>query len=116
MWICLNNAFLSIVEQQQPDENLLVRARRKGDIERVFPGAKVERTVGRDYLYRTLVGREQVALAIADQVRGINYPNFKNSVSDHKLHNAYSGFWSIMARVQEVPPYSNGRGKSGLLL
>ncbi len=117
MWVCLNNAFFSIVE---PDDIggdvLLVRARRKGDIEKVFPGVKVERIPGRDYLYRALIQRELVAETIADQVRRICYDNFKNSVRDHKLHDAYSAFWSIHARLQEIPPYARGRGRQGELL
>ncbi len=118
MWICLNSAFFSIVDTNLPGDKLLVRARREGDIERVFPGAKVTRTPGRDYLYRASVSREAVALTIAEQVRSIDYGNFKNSVRDDKLHNAYSGFWQIMSRIQKVPPYSTdkGRGRTGSLL
>jgi hypothetical protein len=67
MWICLNNAFFSVVSPvDQPDHLLLVRARRKGDIEEYFPGHKVEKTVGRDYLYRALVPRHDVAERIAE--------------------------------------------------
>lgn len=111
MWICLNNAFFSIVEPKPASDSLLVRARRKGDIEKVFPAAKVDRTPGRDYLYRALISRELVAAAIADQVRAVTYPNFKNSVQDRKLHSAYGRFWHVMADVQEIPPYSTGRNR-----
>lgn len=109
MWVCLSDAFLSIV---QPDENtdvLRVRARRRGDIEKVFPDAKVERTPGRDYLYRAHVSREAVEKAMVAQVKNIKYDNFKNSVRDHKLHDAFAGFWSIHARLQDIPPYSTRR-------
>ena len=37
MWIFLNNAFLSIVDKGGDGSTLLVRARRKDDIGRVFP-------------------------------------------------------------------------------
>ena len=105
MWLCFNNAFLSIVSKDcQPDE-LLVRARRKGDIERVFPDAKVERTVGNDYLFRARIKRAAVAEVIAAQVAGIAYPNFKNSVRSDPLHHAYNRVWHVMADLQEVPPY-----------
>ncbi|MEN6544469.1 MAG: hypothetical protein ABFE07_00335 [Armatimonadia bacterium] len=114
MWCCLSDAFLSIVEPEPGSPVLRVRARRKGDIERVFPGAKVERTPGRDYLYRAHIDREIVAQVMADQVRGISYGNFKNSVRNSKLHDAYAGFWSIMARLQEIPPYSTSRRQKGL--
>ena len=43
MWIMMNNSFLSIVSKDCGPAELLVRARRAGDIERVFPDAKVTR-------------------------------------------------------------------------
>jgi len=41
MWIMTNNSYLSIVSKDCGPAELLVRARRAGDIERVFPDAKV---------------------------------------------------------------------------
>lgn len=113
MWICLNSAFLSIVTPKSADPNsemLLVRARRPGDIEGVFPDAKVEKRPERDYLFRALVPREKVAMVIAAQVMDIGYPNFKNSVRDKKLHDAYGKTWHTMAALQPTRPYSGSRG------
>lgn len=124
MWICLNRAFLSIVEPvahaQGSSATLLVRARRPGDIESVFPGVTVEKRPERDYLFRALVPREAVAEAVASEVRGIDYGNFKGSVRNNKLHDAYSAFWGIHSRLQPTRPYSGaaaarGRGQRGLL-
>ena len=110
MWLCLNDAFFSIVESRPGSDLLLVRARRKGDIEKVFPKADVQRTQGRDYLFRALIHRKTVANVVAAQVGRINYGNFKSSVRDDKLHDAYSAFWSIHARLQSPPPYSGSTG------
>jgi hypothetical protein len=52
MWIMTNNSYLSIVSKDCGPAELLVRARRTGDIEKVFPDAKVTRNTMRDYLYR----------------------------------------------------------------
>ena len=41
MWIFLNNSFLSMVENRNNKEELLVRSRIKGDIEKVFPDSDV---------------------------------------------------------------------------
>ena len=41
MWVQFNNAFLSIVENRDNKLELLVRARIKGDIEKIFPEADV---------------------------------------------------------------------------
>lgn len=116
MWICLNNAFLSIVTPSKDEpgsDELLVRARRPGDIEGVFPDAKVEKRPERDYLYRALVPREKVAMVLAAQVMGIDYNNFKDSVRDRKLHDAYASLWGIMARLQPTAPYSGKRAAHG---
>lgn len=112
MWVCLSDSFLSIVESPEDDGLLLVRSRRAGDIQKVFPKATVKRTPGRDYLYRALIERTEVAEGMANQAMNINYGNFKNSVRDIKLHDAFSGFWSIMARLQEIPPYSTVRSRA----
>ena len=81
MWVFLNNAMLSIVAQRSQPGTLLVRARSAGDIERVFPDVKVSETPTADYRYRAEISAEEVARALAAQVRAIDYPNFKNSVA-----------------------------------
>jgi hypothetical protein len=105
MWVCQNNAFLSIVSGDQPDQ-LLVRARRKGDIEAVFGNQyKVVTLTGRDYGFRALIPREVVGSVIAKSIEKIDYDNFKDSVVDAPLHDAYMKVWGIMAGLQEIPPY-----------
>ena len=49
MWVMLNNSFVSIVENMNNPEELLVRARVKGDIERVFNDASVFEDLTADY-------------------------------------------------------------------
>ena len=47
MWLMMNDCFLSIVAKDCKEDELLVRARRPGDIERVFgEKTKVARTLG----------------------------------------------------------------------
>jgi hypothetical protein len=106
MWLCLNNAFLSVVHKDCHADELLVRARRAGDIQRVFPKANVRRTVGVDYLYRATMKRSTVAAAMTKMLMEYEADNFKNSVKDNELHNSYMQIWSIMARTQKTPPYA----------
>lgn len=101
MWIFLPDSFLSIVDKGDPSgKTLLVRGRVPGDIERVFPDADVQASGGTDYAYRARVDREQVASAIADSIRKIDYQNFKSEVSDHERHRAYMKCWSTMYFLQ----------------
>lgn len=110
MWICLNRAFLSIVQPTPfelaafPD-TLKVRARRPGDIESVFPGVGVTKDGSRDYLFRAFIPRSDVAIAMVNEVNTIDYGNFKNSVKDNRLHDAYTSMWHVHAKLQPTPPY-----------
>lgn len=99
MWIFLNNAFLSIVADRDSD-NLLVRARIAGDIERTFPGFKVTEGGGSDYRFRAWVDRETVADTLRTQVQSIDYSNFKSSVKDTDRHDAYFDVWDTMRAYQ----------------
>jgi hypothetical protein len=45
---------------------------------------------------------------MAREIGGVDYPNFKDSVTDDVLHEAYLAIWVIMAQTQSPPPYSGG--------
>ena len=106
MWLMLSDSFLSIVSKDCASDELLVRARRRGDIEKVFPEAVVTRTIKADYLYRAVLKRVRIAEALACEVDNMGYSNFKSSVLNKKLHNAYLRVWTAMASLQ--PRKRNG--------
>ena len=124
MWIFLNNAFVSIVDERAKKSGkknarplygdmLVVRARKQGDIQRAFgKEVKVERTEGTDYRFRARLPRQVVANTIAQHVSAIDYGNFKDSVgqSDHQRHAAYSRVWGVMLDLQ--PPRMDARQRS----
>jgi hypothetical protein len=101
MWICTNKSFLSIVADRSNKENLLVRARISGHIENVFPDADVFTMEDADYKYRAWVSRIEVQSAMTDQISAINYDNFKDSVGNQHLHDAYLKIWSVMYSLQK---------------
>lgn len=114
MWICMNNAYLSIVDPAKapgsaPKGTLLVRARMPGHIEAVFPLAKVRKTPDRDYLYRAYIPRRLVSMTIAEAIWDIGYGNFKDSVEDRAMHDAYARVWGVMNSVQDGGRYNRGR-------
>jgi hypothetical protein len=100
MWIFLSDSFISVVQKPGDTDLLTVRARIEGDIERVFPDAKVEANKGTDYKYRAKVAREVVAKALHDQAMSVDYTNFKSTVKASKRHDAYMGVWSAMYAAQ----------------
>ncbi len=105
MWIFLNNSFLSIVADRDNTDNLLVRARIKGDIDRVFPEIKAIHSPKADYAYRASIPRNEVSKAIEKYINSINYDNFKDSVQEHDRHDAYFDVWSVMRSASDNDNY-----------
>ncbi len=99
MWIFLNDAALSVVEDRADPKRLLVRSRVKGDIQTALPLADVFEDLEADYRYRAFVPREDLKDALARAVDGIDYANFKGSVKQRRRHLAYMDVWGAMARV-----------------
>jgi len=96
MWIFVNDAFLSIVQHNRRKTMMMVRARVRGDIETVFPGARVSVTPQHDYPFRAVISRKAVVSAMATEVNRIDYYNFKNSVAEDDRHDAYFKVWTAM--------------------
>lgn len=101
MWIFLPKSFISVVQKPGDTDTLTVRARIKGDIESVFPQAKVVVNQGTDYKYRARVPRDEVAQVLHDQVKNLDWSNFKGAVKAKKRHDAYMNVWSAMYAVQD---------------
>ena len=102
MWICLNDAFLSVVADKDNPERLLVRARRKSDLTSAL-GEDVEviENAASDYRWRTFVDRSAVKELLERRIDTLSYTNFKNSVKSHDLHDTYMEFWHTHRRYQE---------------
>ena len=101
MWIQFNNAFLSIVENRDNELELLVRARIKGDIEKIFPEAHVFEDDSADYQYRAFISKAKVAARMMLKLTEINYDNFKNSVKEIERKTAYSNVWIELRKLQK---------------
>lgn len=101
MWVFLNDAMVSAVSDPRNKKQLIVRARLKGDLERLFPRNKVHETPGRDYRFRVYVGRRTFASRLFQRAMDIDYGNFKNSVADNARHDAYTNVWGAMHRAQK---------------
>lgn len=104
MWIMLHDAFFSIVSKDCAPHQLMVRARRRRDIPKVFPNARVTESKASDYQFRAVVTREAITAAMAAEIERINYPNFKDVVRDQALHDAYLRVWTAMAQIQPGRP------------
>ena len=103
MWIFLSDAFLSVVADKADPagDRLLVRARRPGDIECLFPEAEVFRVAGADYAFRAWLPRQQVVDAVQDRLQSLSYANFKDSIEDSDYHDAAMEAWTAMYCYQQ---------------
>jgi len=113
MWIFTTDGFFSIVKSDQcGDDELAVRARVHKDLERFldqtgFQADILEFPQG-DYHYMVLAPADVVAAYLADEVKAVDYPNFKDACQRiaggpararaHALHSV----WSAMMGLQET--------------
>ena len=96
MWICDNEGFLSIVENRNDDETLLVRARTEKHLLSLFPDCELFTDASADYPYRAYIDRQTVADTVAIRLLMIDYDNFKASVNEVRLHDAYNDMWRVL--------------------
>ena len=102
MWVFLNNSFLSIVENRNNKEELLVRSRVREDIDKIFPDSNIFEMENSDYKYRSYIKKIEVSEKIREIVTNINYDNFKNSISksEDQRHSSYLNVWNEMRKLQ----------------
>lgn len=98
MWLFLPDSFLSVVQDKDHPEALVVRARLEGDIEAVIPFAKgnVIFTTNSDYPYRVFITKKAFADLIHARIMGITYKNFKDNVRTQHRKSAFSQVWTMM--------------------
>lgn len=94
MWLCLPDAFFSIVQHPKKPALLVVRARTKSHLARYFPRRKIYTWPGCDYRHRVFAPRGLVVDVVRTHLlSALTYGNFKNEVSDPTLHGAYHNVW-----------------------
>lgn len=105
MWVFLNNAFFSIVQDRKDPEVVVIRARIKGDLEKAFGVSpeSVKETDDSDYRFRIFATKADVAHAMHQHVLNIDYTNFKDSIhpKDKNRKKHYSEVWAVMFRWQD---------------
>ena len=101
MWICMENCFVSAVQDRNDPNGLAVRARSQEHLTQLFPTKAIAITPEADYAARVFATKAEFAAVVTERIRAISYPNFKNSVRDHRLHQLYSEFWMLHWRYQK---------------
>lgn len=103
MWLITNRGLLSVVQDFNDASTLIVRARQDGFLEELMEEAgldlKAWKDESADYPYRVKMSRHDFANILCNQVFEINYPNFKESVTDPKLKRLLSNVWSTLSAL-----------------
>lgn len=105
MWLYCKSGFFSAVEHLENPNLIHVRARFKGDLERLCKEHGIEPAVSvtpaNDYRYRMDFVRPTWAEIVKEEAMRIDYTNFKAAVHDGtERDSAYMGAWSAMRRAQ----------------
>jgi hypothetical protein len=104
MWVFAVTGFYSIIVDRHNPDHLLVRSRVAGDIEALWPSAKVEQTPTRDYTYtyRASIPRHIVMQAISSEIEDIDYDNYRHAIHDLRRLFDYTIIWQQLARMGQV--------------
>jgi hypothetical protein len=110
MWLITTTGFYSIVEKpwDREDETLTVRARSRADLEALRAKGlpelgEVKEDPAADYRFRAQATRAAVARALYDQVRAIDYDNFKSAVGrrqGRERAHTYAEVWDVLRAIQ----------------
>lgn len=105
MWIFTISGFVSAVRSQD-DSTIILRSRDRASLTGISKKyqAQIKQTPSADYPYRLALSSETFADWVADQAKGIDYPNFKSAVSIHLNHlfaRALGEIWSVMHGVED---------------
>ena len=78
MWLFTKNSFVSVVQHRTQPDNVLVRARVKSHLARLFPQKQMQADDEADYRYRIVVSKEEFATVVSDYImQNLDYDNFK---------------------------------------
>lgn len=105
MWVFMNDAMFSAVEDENDSNSVVVRARLEDDLKTAFgPRVVVIESEDSDYRFRIFTTKDHLKLALTTYVDScLNYPNFKGSIDpkDKVRYEAYTGVWTVLYRLQE---------------
>ena len=106
MWLFCKSGFFSAVRHASKPETVHVRARFKGDLERLCAAhglaPDVQETPWGDYRFRMDFPAIDWAWLVAEEAMDIDYTNFKAAVHDGTARDgAYLGAWEALRLGQE---------------
>ena len=106
MWLFTKNSFISIVQHRERPDDVLVRARVKNHISRLFPekAGQIQRDDEADYRWRLLISKQELADRISAYVlQSLDYDNFKaaQEADDPAWQRFLHAVWDAGLRLQK---------------
>ena len=95
MWIIMNDSFISVVKKG-PKNKLVVRARRFEDLEKFVKSNRIFIDDTSDYRFRVYMTAKELSSLISQEIEGINYSNFKDSVKEKERKSFYEEVWQVL--------------------
>lgn len=80
MWLFTKNSFVSVVQHRERPDDVLVRARAKKHLVRLFPAMadSIQETPDTDYHFRLVISKAAMAEVVASYImQDLDYDNFK---------------------------------------
>lgn len=104
MWIITKDGFISVVEWRHDPGCVLVRARVREDLLTLVQDFAIERNPEADYMYRTVVTREELAAWLAKRVDDVCYTSHAkeemttsdDGTRDMARYDAYMDVWGAL--------------------
>jgi hypothetical protein len=104
MWLISRHGFVSVVQDRDNEDVLLVRGRFREDV--ASYGYPVEHTPVADYPWRSWIPRAHLAEVVYLAVDGIDYDNFKDEVAREQgpgRAGIYHWVWEVLLHLEEQP-------------
>ena len=105
MWLFTKDSFVSVVQHREHPNDVLVRARVKNHLTRLFPDAvkQIQRDDEADYRWRLLASKQEFAKVVSDYVmQSLDYDNFKaaQNTDDPAWTRFLHAVWTEGVRLQ----------------
>lgn len=97
MWIFMSDAFLSVVQDENDPDYLIVRARQREHLNNInVPNINIYTVENSDYQYRTRMHKATFGVLVSGRIRAINYPKFKPSAYSNDYHRLLLEVWRVV--------------------
>lgn len=106
MWLFTKNSFIAVVQHRERPNDVLVRARVKKHLSRLFPkkAKEIFEDAEADYRWRLIVSKQELAGRISDYIlQNLDYDNFKaaQEADDPAWSHFLHAVWGEGLRLQK---------------